>query len=470
MSSAVSPFSVGNVRLFLLFRTFFHARFYYAVYTILFLDLGLTLEQFALLNVLWAVVIVTCEVPSGALADVLGRKPLLVAAGVLMIAEMALIAFVPTTWPPLLFLGAFALNRICSGMAEAAASGADEALAYDSLKEKGLEKRWSHVLERQVQLQSGAFVVALILGAAVYDPAFLNGVLAFFGFEAELTRAETVRLPIFLTLGTSFLVLLAALFMHEPPRRGESPERSWKETCHQIACSARDIVVRAGGWIVRTPFALALIVAGFLFDSIVRVFLTLDSQYLRSIELPESLFGVVQAVLVTGGLVVPMIANRLVRHATPATNFLLLAALTLAGLLGLVPLWPWGGLLPMGLLYAVMFFLGFFLSTYLNALAPSEERATILSFRGLSFNLAYGALGLLYSGLLALLEGPVTTDRPALKGTSLESALFEASLPSFPIWFALAATVFALWARHHLRADGRHRRKGAPAPVEGPSS
>jgi hypothetical protein len=49
-----SPFKLGNIRLFIAFRIFFNCRFYYPVFTILFLDYGLTLEQFALLNAAWA--------------------------------------------------------------------------------------------------------------------------------------------------------------------------------------------------------------------------------------------------------------------------------------------------------------------------------------------------------------------------------------------------------------------------------
>ena len=39
-------------------------------------------------------------------------------------------------------------------MAEAAASGADEALAYDSLQQEGDINDWGRVLERQVQVQA----------------------------------------------------------------------------------------------------------------------------------------------------------------------------------------------------------------------------------------------------------------------------------------------------------------------------
>ena len=142
MSQAVtSPFHIANVRLFILFRVLFNARFYYPVFSILFLDFGLTLSQFAILNAVWAVTIVLCEVPSGAMADSFGRRNLLVLAGSLMVVEIAFWAFVPRENLCLMFW-VFVVNRILSGMAEAAASGADEALPYDSLQQQGICIPW----------------------------------------------------------------------------------------------------------------------------------------------------------------------------------------------------------------------------------------------------------------------------------------------------------------------------------------
>ena len=120
-----------NVRLFMAFRILFNIRFYYPVFMVMFLRYGITLEQFGLLNAVWAVVIVLLEVPSGALADILGRKALLVAAAIMMTLEMLLLAVVPigSSW----IFPALLPNRILSGAAEAFASGDEEAFAVDSL-------------------------------------------------------------------------------------------------------------------------------------------------------------------------------------------------------------------------------------------------------------------------------------------------------------------------------------------------
>ena len=203
----VSPFSIKNVRLFIYFRVFFNARFYYPVFTVLFLDFGLSIEQFTLLNVAWAATIVLLEIPSGALADTLGRKNLLVAAGALMVAEMALLCFVPRGNPNILFI-IFLVNRILSGAAEAAASGADEALAYDSLQMEGDVTEWGIVLERQMRIQAAGFIVAMSLGAAVYDPDLIQKFIDLAGIGGHVSQDMTLRFPVLLTLVMAVLTLV----------------------------------------------------------------------------------------------------------------------------------------------------------------------------------------------------------------------------------------------------------------------
>ena len=56
-----------NAKIFILYRILFRARFYYPVFTLLFLDFGLSLSQFAILNSVWALTIVIFEIPLGGL-------------------------------------------------------------------------------------------------------------------------------------------------------------------------------------------------------------------------------------------------------------------------------------------------------------------------------------------------------------------------------------------------------------------
>src|SRR5471030_1274426 len=84
-----------NWRRFVLFRVLFNSRFYYPVLAVLFLDLGLSATQYTLLNFAWALAIVFVDLPAGALADRIGRRPLVVAAGAAMVLEMVLLSAAP---------------------------------------------------------------------------------------------------------------------------------------------------------------------------------------------------------------------------------------------------------------------------------------------------------------------------------------------------------------------------------------
>lgn len=422
-----------NIPLFIAFRVLFNARWYYPILTVLFLDLGLTIEQYALLNVAWAAAIVGLEVPSGALADQIGRKRMVVIAASLMVVEMAVFAFAPRGNATLLF-ALFLLNRVFSGAAEASASGADEALAYDSLVADGRGAEWPRVLERLMRWQSAAFFGAMMLGAALYDAHFVQKIVDFLGFSWKATPQVTMRFPLYLTLGNSILALLVTLRMKEPtaPKATISAGETWRAT------------LATGRWIMATPIVLAVILAGFCFDSIVRLFLTIASNYYRLITLPDASFGLIGSGFALLGFFTPPLARRLAERQSMGGNFLIVAGLVLVGLFGIsfiVPIYGLLFLLPLGV---AMSLTTFFVSHYLNiAVTDSAQRATVLSFRGLAFNLAYGTVGLLFAGLTYLLRNQGSPD-----------VVFAKALGWLP-WYFIVSTALVIVAELRLL-----RRKG----------
>jgi MFS family permease len=453
-----SIYQINNIRLFIAFRVFFNARFYYPVFTILFLDFGLTLEQFALLNVVWALTIVVVEVPSGALADIIGRRNLLVSTGVLMVAEIALLCFAPRGDARVLFI-LFLANRVLSGTAEAAASGADEALAYDALKAEGDIRDWGRVLETQMRFQSIAFIVAMSVGAAVYDPALMGKVAGWLGVKTTMTQGVTLRFPLFLTLLMAVMTLITTLRMKEVPVR-DGGEKAADGNLEGSVLQALKVTLRAGGWILKTPFALVIITTAVVFDHIIRMIVTLSSQYYRLIELPEASFGLIGSGLAVLGLFIPRVARRLAEHRSPGYNLGVMAVLTFSGLLGTTFFLPFVGLAPLVVLYSVFYFLNFFVSHYLNRMTSSSQRATVLSFKGLSLNLAYGLIGVFYSLLLGALRTRVQGRTPDLVGQGLENVIFIKSFAWFPWYFLFMFVTLLLFARWQLRDLDVHKQVG----------
>jgi uncharacterized membrane protein len=119
------------------------------------------------------------------------------------------------------------------------------------------------------------------------------------------------------------------------------------------------------------------------------------------------------------------------------TNYLLLAGVVLVGLVGAafeIPLWGVVFMVPLG---AAMTALGFMVSYYLNALVDSHHRATVLSFKGLAFNLGYGFIGLLFALVL----------KAAQHGDDSTQALAQ-GFKLLPLWVVLTfAVLMAFWGK-----------------------
>ena len=437
----------GNLHRFILFRLFFNARFYYPVFTILFLDYGLTLEQFAILNLVWALTIVLAEVPSGALADIVGRKRLLVFASILMFIEMGLLVIVPIGTSSLLFI-VFFINRVCSGLAEAAASGADEALAYDSLKALGREDEWAGLLEKTTRTLSIGFFIAMISGALVYDEAVVNSVLGWINEGWSLPNDLIIRLPIVLTLATSCIVLLTTIGFREidvPDKEEikEAPSSLWQ----RITLPFKQIL-EAARWTLDHRFVLFVILAALALDSVARQFVVLASEYYRIIHIPPAWFGFIGAGLALLGIVTARVSKYMVTHHSPLFNYLFLSGLLLFGLVGIVFTVPWFGVLFAICAFVMMGMVSYQSSYHINREVDSVHRATVLSFRGLALNLGLGVASLLYTFLIAILK--VRQDA-GLDPDLLQEEVFIKSLPAFPVYFIFLFALVLVLGRIYIR-------------------
>lgn len=433
----------ANARWFLWFRVLFNCRFYYPVFTVLFLDLGLSIGEFAGLNVLWAVTIVLAEVPSGALADTLGRRRLVVWASYLMVAEMLTLCLMPAGNHDAV-LALFVVNRILSGLAEAAASGADEALAYDSFPENERAQEWPRLMAKLSRWSAVGFMISSISGSLLYDHAVVGGALAWLGFP-EAPKALTMKIPLALNLLTAIACVLVARRMVEPESGATgsvatvSGEPAARPTWRVQARAALVRILDTGKWIWRTHAALWLIVIGVVFDCVIRLFLTVASNYYRLVQIEERWYGVIGVVMSLLGLLTAGLMERLSSRHSARFNFSWLAVAAFAGLLGAAAAAPgWAGVALVLPLMMGIRFLHFFLSHYLNEVIDSSRRATALSFRGLTMNLAYGGATLLFA-LQTNWLSRVTGWAPE------DTRLFAKALTWWPWCFAGLLAVALLW-------------------------
>ncbi|MCY4466980.1 MAG: MFS transporter [Chloroflexi bacterium] len=137
---------------------------YVHAYALLLLARGLTLLQISLIESIVIGSIFLMEVPTGILADRLGRKWSIAASTfLLMCAEFIFIFARSFEW--------YIVIALLTGTGFAFASGAVEALVYDSLPAAGREDAMKRAMGRLNSYSQIAFVIAPILGALIIGDA-----------------------------------------------------------------------------------------------------------------------------------------------------------------------------------------------------------------------------------------------------------------------------------------------------------
>ena len=121
---------------------------------------GLSFEQAVLLKSILSLSVFIFEIPSGYIADVLGRKKSLLAGG--LIWTFSLIIY---CWGKGFIV--FAIAEVFSGLAASLISGADVAIAFDSLVQIGQEQNYRRLQGRLVAIAGATEAICGIIGAAV---------------------------------------------------------------------------------------------------------------------------------------------------------------------------------------------------------------------------------------------------------------------------------------------------------------
>ena len=424
---------IPNVRYFLMFRSSYFARFYYPVFTLLYLDYGLTLSQFAMLNVVWAATIVLAEVPSGAFADNLGRKRLVVLSSLVMFVEIAMIALVPTENPNLVFM-VFLVNRILSGLAMALASGADEALAYDTLKEQGNEELWPRVLQIQLRIASSVGIFVTLIGAAMYDVNFMTNIFHALGLTAPASTKDLMRIPVFATLLVALLAIYAAVNMHEKKKVMPNGQTKLATTIASLKLTAD-----TGKWVLATPYVLFILLYYSLFEHTSRMFLTMNSQYYLAIDIPIIYFGFIGAGISLLKIILAGQSRRLAENIEPKTFIIIMGLASILTYYWISLGWSIYGVVPALVLIFIIMTMNIFISYHLNKRTKSHNRATVLSFKGLMFNLGYGLIGILYAYYYKLVSNNYSEQEIE------QNLAFLASLSSFCYYFAFLFVLISGW-------------------------
>jgi Major Facilitator Superfamily. len=348
-------------------RLFFWMHFFAAVLIPFYTEWGgLKLSDVLFINswfMLWNFLL---EVPTGTVADFLGRRVSMMAGSAIAAAAALLYvsrpAFATFLAAEILFAAAYTLH-----------SGADEALAYDSLKAAGRESDAKRTLAAMESFKLGGIVVATVVGG------FIAGA---FGYDAPMR---------FYVLPALAAFALACTLKEPPTREAGAPRPGYAA------------ILREGGRFFAASPVLVLLTAELAFsNALAWGLIWLFQPLLAGAGLPVAYYGVVHAAACGGQIVFLSNVERLEGLVGSKRRLLVYSTLIAGGayvLLGLVDtLAAVAVLIVAGLTFSLPRIPIF--SAYMNRYIPSDKRATVLSLTSMCRTLAIVVINPLI-GLLA---------------------------------------------------------------------
>ena len=335
--------------------------------------IGFSMFEITALQSIFALAVVILEVPSGYVADALGRRGVLLSGAVIYLVATVLYAQVSEFWENVII-------EMMLALAISLASGADQALLYDSLAALKREQEFSKLFG---QMRYYEMVLMAIFSSA-------GGIIAnYFGLPMTFYCAA-------LGLGIS---VLAALSLVEPPKKEIKSQN--------LAAHVRDLIsVTKQCLVTDKEIRWQLLFSGLLF-AVMQSSLWLYQPYWELVGIEMFYFGFCFALLnIVSGITAKFafrIGNQL-RFERLCLIFVLLLFASYLGLANAVTIWGASFALLHQVVRGIM---GILFSERLNKKIGSEYRATLISLQSFVWRLLY-AIALIPVGLVVDSRGLIS--------------------------------------------------------------
>jgi MFS family permease len=347
------------------FCTRFHL--YIHAYALVLIGRGLSLLEISTIETVVIATLFLAEVPTGVLADRVGRRGSIVLSTLFLMLGELIFAFSSQYWQYLII-------AVFTGLGFAFSSGAAESLIYDSLPPENRDASMKRTMGRYNSVGQIAFFLAPLVGGVVL------GDLA----------PEWVQAAILLTVLALGIGVLVSLTLREPVTE-------W----HVERSSARQIFTGGMSEIRRSPLLQKLVLVILFTAPFGGMFVTtLAGPYMAQNGVPPYWialalsFGSLIAAFAQANVhrIERLLGERwalVVLILLPGMNYLLLASLV-----GALPVW-----LLIMFMYGTNDLKAPLLSAYQNALITSRSRATVLSMISMIVNVFVAVVAPIYAAL-----------------------------------------------------------------------
>lgn len=325
-------------------------RFFIPVLALFYIASQVPLEQFAIIMSAFALFTVLFEIPSGVVADLLGKRKALLFGDFCFIVEIFMIAFFNGFW-------IFLIAKMISGIGVSLSSGADSSLLFDTLKREKREKEYKKVY-------GNIMAVANIFGAFV----FIIGAYLF---------TIHYKLPAIVSLPLVILTFILTFFMVEP-----YPNRKKVNFRNSFAHLRESFAYFKGSHFVKFISFLS-----FFTGMVLSIMYWLSSAYYEKILIPVALMGVVAFVYSMVTAVTSKKAHSIEKKFGERKSLLLIQVLVLGAVFGMALLIPIYGVLFFALIAIAAAFFKIITNDYIHRHIKSSHRATLISINNLFRNL-----------------------------------------------------------------------------------
>lgn len=346
----------NNIKIYYFYKFFRQFVLWLPIWVLFFIENGLNMTQVLFLGALLSLVHQSFEIPSGIFADLYGRKYSLMVAAFLYFISALLFSFSHN------FIN-FLVAEIFLGISFAFASGANQALAYDSLYELGEKKRFIKVESNAFFIHNFAFSIASILGG--------------------LIAVNSLRLSFKATIIPAFILILISFLFYEPKHHKQVGEKHYFKHFKE-----------AFNYAYNHKKVFNLILFYGMNIGLLVLFFNLMQVYLKDLGFGIEVIGYLYAFFLMLAAIISKNTSKIENIIGEKKSLLIVPIITIISLLFLT-FGKISGLIGILLLEANWGFLMPLTSSYINQHIPSKYRATIISMNGFFF------------GLLMIIFGPV---------------------------------------------------------------
>lgn len=343
-----------NIRTYILYTLFSNLIIIAPIIMIFYFAKGLSFTEILLLNSVSCIAVFIFEVPTGTLADKVGRKISVTIGTILWVVALVILILANNFF-------IFAIGEVVFSLGTAFKSGADVALLYDSLKEVGAEDQFQRIEGRAKSFSYYGQALGSIIASILYK---LN-----------------MYLPMILSCVFVGIAAIISLRFIEPPiedKKGKYGEGYFR----QIYNSAKY------AWNHRK--IKAVMFYGVVFFVFYRAGYFFFQPYMKGVNIDVKFFGAIFAIFNIVAALASKNAHRIMRITKGKTMTLLSSTIIVSFvILGVTKVWI--GFLAITLQQIARGLYHPIISKYMNKHIPSNKRATILSLYSLTANLVVAA-------------------------------------------------------------------------------